>query len=82
MAKITLDEDHFEIARERARELGKTPDEFIASLLQALAETFDDILTPVREGFRASGVTEHEFEDAVNEARKAIHQKSDPTSEK
>ncbi|MDB5290941.1 MAG: hypothetical protein JWL69_2182 [Phycisphaerales bacterium] len=73
---ITLDSRHYKAAAEKARELGKTPEEYIESLIDAATPTFDEILAPVREGFRKSGVTEEELDAAVAEARKAIHDKA------
>jgi hypothetical protein len=70
---ITLDKHHFKAAADKARELGQTPETFIASLIDAATLTFDEILAPVRKGFAESGVTEEELDDAVSEARKAIH---------
>jgi hypothetical protein len=69
---ITLDERHFQAAADKARELGKTPEGYIEYLIDAATRTFDEILAPVREGFRKSGVTEEELDEAVTEARRAI----------
>jgi hypothetical protein len=73
---VTLDERHFKAAAKKARELGKTPEGYIESLIDAATLTFDEILAPVREGFRKSGVTEDELDAAVAEARKAIRDKA------
>ena len=73
---VTLDERHFKAAAEKARELGKTPEGYIESLIDAATMTFDEILAPVREGFRKSGVTEEELDDAVTEARKSIYKRA------
>lgn len=70
---IMLDEKHFQAAIEAAHELGTTPEHYIASLIDAARTSFDEILAPVREEFRKSGITEQELDDAVNEARQAIH---------
>jgi hypothetical protein len=72
---VTLDERHFKAATKRARELGKTPQTFIESLIDAETLTFDEILAPARKGFAKSGVTEEELDEAVTKARKAIHAK-------
>jgi hypothetical protein len=73
---VTLNERHFKAAAKKARELGKTPGRYIESLIDAAAMSFDQILAPVREGFRKSGVSEEELDDAVAVARKAIRDKS------
>jgi hypothetical protein len=52
---VILDEEHFQVAEDKARELGTTTDEFVSRLIdteKALAElSFDQLLAPVREGF-------------------------------
>ncbi|MGA2231271.1 MAG: hypothetical protein ABSH22_10265 [Tepidisphaeraceae bacterium] len=73
---VTLDKRHFQAAAEKARELGKTPVRYIESLIDADALSFDEILAPVRESFAKGGATEGELDEAVSEARKAIHAKS------
>ena len=70
---VLLDKRHFLTVAEKARELGKTPQTYIESLIDAAALTFDEILLPVRKGFAGSGVTEEELDTAVRRARKAIH---------
>jgi hypothetical protein len=73
---ITLDNRHFKAAADKARELGKTPRTYIQSLIDADTLTFDEILAPVRESFANGGATEEKLDEAVNEARKAIHVQS------
>jgi len=76
MAKtITLDEPHFKTAAKKARELGTTPQVYIQSLIDAANTGFDELLSPVRESFKQSGITEAQLEATVTEARKAIHAK-------
>jgi hypothetical protein len=70
------------VAAKKARELGKTPQTFIESLIDAASLTFDDILAPVREGFAESGITEEELDAAVTKARKAIHARNRRKSRK
>jgi hypothetical protein len=70
---ITLDNRHFKAAANKARKLGKTPETHIQSLTDADTLTFDEILAPVRESFLSGGATEDELDEAVSEARKAIH---------
>ena len=67
-----------QIAR-KAKDLGKTPPEYVRSLIERelLAEkTFDEILRPVREDFRKSGMTEEELDQLVEEARRATARKA------
>jgi DNA-binding protein H-NS len=79
---VTLDKRHFKAAAARARELGKTPETFIESLIDAATLTLDEVLAPVRKSFAKSGVTEDELDEAVTEARKAIHARSRRKSRK
>lgn len=77
---LTLDKRHFQAAVQKARELGKTPWTYIQSLIDAATLTLDEILSPVRKGFAASGVTEDPLDEAVAQARKTIqHKTSKPT---
>jgi hypothetical protein len=52
---VILDDKHFQVVQDKARELGTTTDEFVSRLIdaeQALAElSFDQLLAPVRKGF-------------------------------
>jgi len=73
---VTLDERHFKAAEDKARQLGTTPQRYIHSLIDAASLTFDEILAPVREQFRQSGVTEEELDQAVTKARNAVHKRS------
>jgi DNA-binding protein H-NS len=73
---VALDKRHFKAAAEKARELGKTPETFIESLIDAASLTFDEVLAPVRKGFAASGISEEELDEVVAKARKAIHARS------
>ena len=67
---------------------GVSDDEFASIMLQAQDEarkarrSFNEILAPARKAFAKSGATEEELDDAVNEARKAIHAKSRRKSRK
>ena len=79
---VMLDKRHFKAAAQKARELGTTPQTYIESLIDAAALSFDEILAPARKGFAASGVTEDELDEAVTQARKAIHAQSRRKSSK
>lgn len=48
---LTLDERHYQTVADKARALGKTPEQYVQALIDADARTFDEILKPVREGF-------------------------------
>ena len=52
---VKLDEAHFQLAEEKARALGTTPDDFVSRLIDtedALDQlSFDELLAPVRKGF-------------------------------
>ena len=72
---VTLDEKHSKVAVRAARELGTTAEKYVHQLIDAANMTFDEILAPVRKGFRESGVTEEDLDDVVNKARKVIHAK-------
>lgn len=67
---ITLDERHFKAAVAKARELGQTPARYIESLIDAATLSFDEILAPAREGYRADGVSQEALDDAVDVARR------------
>ncbi len=69
---IMLNKRHFKAVVDQARELGKTPDGYVASLIDAASLTFDEILAPVRARFKKSGVSEEELDNAVTTARKAF----------
>ena len=63
------------IAR-RAKNAGKTPSEYVRSLVERdllAGDSFDEVLKPIRQGFRESGVTENELDVLVAQARKAHH---------
>jgi hypothetical protein len=71
---VTLDERRYKAALEKARELGKSPDSYIESLIDAATMNLDDILAPVREGVSQRGLSEEELDDVVTKARKAIRE--------
>ena len=60
---------------ERAREKGKTPEVYVCELIEAdllASRPFAEILAPIREDFRKSGMTEDEFDALIEEERQAI----------
>lgn len=79
---VTLDKRHFKAASDTARKLGTTPQAYIQSLIDAANLSFDELLAPVRDGFRKSGVSESELDEVVTDARKAIYSKGSRQSRK
>jgi hypothetical protein len=73
---VNLDKRRSKAAARKARELGTTPEGFVELLIDAATMTFDEILAPVRNAFAQSGVSESELDDAVSQARRAIHNRS------
>jgi hypothetical protein len=71
---ITLDEGHFRAAQEQARAMGKTPEQYLQTLIEAASQTFDEILLPVRQGF--DGMSDAEIEALFNRAKKAARGQS------
>jgi hypothetical protein len=59
----------------RAKAAGKTPTEYLRSLVERdlfAGGSFDDVLRPIREGFKKAGVTENELDTLVMRARKDL----------
>jgi hypothetical protein len=58
----------------KAKREGKSPQEYVRTLVErdlVVDESFDEILKPVREDFRRSGITEGQLDEVVQKARKA-----------
>jgi hypothetical protein len=72
---VTIDKARYKIVARKARALGKSPEQYLESLIDAANMTLDEILAPVREDFRRSGMTEDDLDAIVTDARKAIHAK-------
>jgi len=63
---------------------GKTADEYLRTLIEGeilSQQTFGEILAPVREGFRKSGMTEEQLEALFKEAREKVHQEEQTKKE-
>lgn len=63
----------------RAKREGKSPSEYLRFLVERdllVGSSFDEILRPIRVGFKKSGITEDELDDTVRRARKDIHARS------
>jgi hypothetical protein len=67
--------------RARAKRLGVTPERYARQLIEhslsvgiaARTTTFDELLAPVREDFRKSGMTLAELDELVDAARTRHH---------
>lgn len=60
---------------ERAQQHGKTPAVYVRELIEAdilASRPFAEILAPIREDFRKSGMTEDEFDALIEEERQAL----------
>ena len=66
---VKLDEVHFRVAAEKARVLGKTPEQYLQSLIDADSRSFDEILRPARKGFEA--MSDEELDGLFDRAKKA-----------
>jgi hypothetical protein len=63
----------------KARKRGQTAPEYLRSLVERdllSDKSFDEILRPIREDFRKSGVTESELDQIVDRARNASARKT------
>jgi hypothetical protein len=71
---LALDEKHYRAAEVKARALGKTPGEYLQSLIDADNRTFDEILAPARKGF--DKMPDADIDDLRNRARKAARSRA------
>jgi hypothetical protein len=70
-----LPEGTREAIRELSETKGKSPDEYLRTLIEAellSQQPFAQILAPVREEFRTSGMTEEQLDKLFNHARKKV----------
>lgn len=77
-----LPEGTREAIRELSQSKGKSADEYLRTLIEAellSQQTFAEILAPIREGFRKSGMTEEQLDALFEEARQKVHQQ-EPTN--
>lgn len=66
-----------EAIEELSRSKGKSAEEYLRTLIEAeiLSEqTFSEILAPIREGFRKSGMTDEQLDALFENARQKVHQ--------
>jgi hypothetical protein len=88
MSSITLEDlglrpGQLKALASKAKRQGKSRAEYVRSLVERdlLADqSFDEILKPVRDGFRRSGVTEDQLDEIVSAARKATSTRRKRTS--
>jgi len=62
---------------EKARHRGKSAADYVRDLIEAdllASQSFDDILAPIRQGFKESGMSEGELEALFEEAREEVYQ--------
>lgn len=77
-----LPEGTREAIRELSQSKGKSAEEYLRTLIEAellSQQTFAEILAPIREGFRKSGMTEEQLDVFFEEARQRVHQE-EPTN--
>lgn len=63
--------------RELSHRQGKSEDEYLRTLIEGelLSQmSFAEILAPIREGFRKSGMTEEQLDALFEQAREKVHQ--------
>lgn len=60
-----------------SRDRGKSSEELMREMIQAeiqAASSFDEILAPIRQGFKESGLSEAELDGLFEEAREEVYQ--------
>jgi hypothetical protein len=73
-----------EAIRELSQSKGKSTDEYLRTLIEAellSQQSFAEILAPIREGFRKSGMTEEQLDALFAEARQKVHQEEQTNKE-
>lgn len=73
-----------EAIQELSRSKGKSAEEYLRTLIEAeiLSEqTFSEILAPIREGFRKSGMTDEQLDVLFEEARQKVRQEDQTNKE-
>jgi predicted transcriptional regulator len=88
---ISLTPDQERKLEELARRSGKDPSNYVSEMVSAYLngvsakgeKTFEEILAPVWEGWRQSGMTEEEIDDLfqreLQDARRERNQSKEPT---
>jgi len=75
---VVLDEQHFRVAEEKARALGKTPEQYLQSLIEADSRSFDELLQPIRQGF--DSMTDAEVDSLLQQAQRAARRQRSETA--
>ena len=68
-ANVTLDEKHLQTAAQQATKAGKSVDDYIASLIDLHAKTFDEIAAPISKDFES--MPDDELYALIEKANKA-----------
>lgn len=69
----------FEAISAKAREAGKTVEEYLRSMIESDVrgeKPLSEILEPIRQSFDQSGMSEEELDDLFEQAREAVYQES------
>ena len=69
---------------ELSRSKGKSAEEYLRTLIEAellSQQTFAEILAPIRDGFRKSGMTQDQLDALFQEAREKVHQEEQTKKE-
>jgi hypothetical protein len=71
--EITMPPAKWKVVERRAKNAGTTPSGYVASLIDRDLRNspLDEILRPIREGFRKKGMTEGQLDAIVDRARRA-----------
>jgi hypothetical protein len=72
---VALDEQHFRIAEDKARAMGKTPEQYLQALIDADSRSFDELLAPIRSGF--DQMSDADIDGLFDRAQKAARQKGE-----
>jgi hypothetical protein len=69
---------------ELSRSKGKSAEEYLRMLIEAeilSAQSFSEILAPIRQSFRESGMTEGQLDTLFEDARQKVHQEERTSKE-
>lgn len=72
-----LPEGTREAIKELSQSKGKSAEEYLRTLIEAeilSQKTFAEILAPIREDFRKSGMTQEQLDALFEQARQNVHQ--------
>lgn len=63
------------------RDRGKSAEELVQEIIQTeiqAASSFDEILAPIRQGFKESGLSEEELDELFEEGREEVYREKQP----